>query len=421
MKKFMLFGLLLGLQFNARAQLFSQNFSSSATVADYVNSSPNFGQFTAISNLTNNQTSINAGLLRFSKTGASSGYFARNSIFSGPPSFVKVSFDFTLSGNTNLIVSNNLATFFIGETLLDGATDPANSAVHSKFAFSFNNSNGSFFVRKLISASNGPNSYSGKQIITFIINNSGAGQSYISPNGASENISNDTWDLWVGNTKEFDDIAATTASINLSSFRFSYPSASDNATLDFDNFVITELTVLPISLTSFTGKAVDKSVILAWNTASEVNNDSFDVQHSADGKIFTSIGMIKGAGNSSIPKNYFLTDENPFAGTNYYKLVQHDFDGKTFSTNVISVDSKIIASQLSAYVSTLEVNIILSSPIKTKGKLHLFDISGKKLAENLVEVSKGINSFSLPVGIQSGIHFLRYTSDSEIINYKFSR
>ena len=188
-----------------------------------------------------------------------------------------------------------------------------------------------------------------------------------------------------------------------------------------DNFTFTAAHTLPISLTTFTGKPFDKSVLLNWNTASEENNDFFDVQHSADGKTFSSIGKISGAGTSKVSKDYSFTDDNPFAGTNYYKLVQHDYDGKTSASNTIAVDSKIAASQLSVYAGSSDVKITLSSPNKTKGLLQLFDISGRKLAENSVEVNKGYNNFSLPVSLQAGVHFVRYISESESVNIKFVR
>ncbi len=421
MKKILLSLFLTASYFSSKAQLFSQNFTSSSAVSSYVSATPSSSQFTAIgsSNQTNNTTSITASALRFAKTGSGTGYFARNAVFAGPPNFVKVSFDFTLTGNTNVALSNNLATFFIGTTLGDGATDPANTAVHSKFAFSFNNSAGSFYVRKLTSGTNGPNSYTGKQTITFVINNSGSSKSYISPSGSTENIANDTWDLWVGTTKEFDDIVATAPTVDLSSFRFSYPNTSDNATLDFDNFVISELTTLPIQLTTFTGKAINQSILLNWNTASETNNDYYDIMRSADGKSFTSIGTIKGAGTTTSSKDYTFSDENPYAGTNYYQLAQHDFDGKTASSAIIPVDSKIDATKLRVYANVSSVKISISSPNKTKGLLHVFDITGRKLSESSIDVNKGFNNFDLPLTLISGVHFARYTFDNEVINQKF--
>ena len=176
---------------------------------------------------------------------------------------------------------------------------------------------------------------------------------------------------------------------------------------------------LPIQLTKFASKTVDKSVVLKWNTASEQNNDYFDVQRSADEKSFSSIGKVSGAGNSLVSKDYSFVDENPFAGTNYYKLVQHDFDGKTSPSNVISVATKITASQVLVYAGSSDLKVTLVSPNKTKGTLKFFDINGKKLAEKPAEINKGYNSFLLPLSLQTGIYFVNYTSESESLNVKF--
>ncbi|OAQ41861.1 hypothetical protein A5893_01720 [Pedobacter psychrophilus] len=195
--------------------------------------------------------------------------------------------------------------------------------------------------------------------------------------------------------------------------------AGNDAALGIDNFSFTSYTTLPIQLTSFTGKTINQSILLNWNTASETNNDFYDVLRSADGKSFTSIGTIKGAGTSTSSKDYSFSDENPYAGTNYYQLVQHDYDGKTASSAIIPVDSKIDAATLSVYANVTSVKISLSSPNKTKGLLQVFDIAGRKLSESSVEVNKGFNSFELPLSLSNGVHFARFTSEAETINQKF--
>lgn len=192
---------------------------------------------------------------------------------------------------------------------------------------------------------------------------------------------------------------------------------------EFDNykFDTSDVATLPISLTSFTGKAIDKNILLSWNTASEENNDYFDIQHSADGKTFSSIGKINGAGNSKVSKDYSFVDENPYAGTSYYKLVQHDFDGKTSDSKVVAVNSNIAAATLSVYAASSAVKITLSSPNKTEGTFEVFDISGRKLASQAVEVSKGYNQLSVLLGLQPGVHFVKYTADGKTITQKFMK
>ncbi|NJL55972.1 hypothetical protein HC928_12845, partial [bacterium] len=47
------------------------------------------------------------------------------------------------------------------------------------------------------------------------------------------------------------------------------------------------------------------------DTASELNNDYFAVERSADGQAFAEIGRKEAAGNSSSPRSYEHWDDSP--------------------------------------------------------------------------------------------------------------
>jgi hypothetical protein len=96
-----------------------------------------------------------------------------------------------------------------------------------------------------------------------------------------------------------------------------------------------EVSLLPVELISFTARAeADKGVaVLNWQTASEFNNNYFEVQRSADAVNWTVIGSVQGAGFSSQLRSYEHKDMQPVNGLNYYRLRQVDFDGRfEFST-----------------------------------------------------------------------------------------
>jgi hypothetical protein len=186
-----------------------------------------------------------------------------------------------------------------------------------------------------------------------------------------------------------------------------------------DDIKVNSLATLPISLTSFTGKAVDKSVLLNWETASESNNEYFEVLKSSNGKSFTAIGTVKGSGTATSAKSYSLVDNNPAAGTNYYQLVQYDFDGKSSKSDVIPVNSSIANSSLTVYAAASSVNVSINSANATDGTLKIFDITGKKLNETKLSLTKGFNTLSLPLTLNSGIHVINFITSAEVINSKF--
>src|SRR5690606_15397123 len=86
---------------------------------------------------------------------------------------------------------------------------------------------------------------------------------------------------------------------------------------------------LPVSVSSFTAARTQTGEIeLKWKTVSEQENARFDIYRASDNKEFKLIGDKKGAGTTTVETNYSFIDHNPSAGTNYYKLVQVDADGK---------------------------------------------------------------------------------------------
>jgi hypothetical protein len=84
---------------------------------------------------------------------------------------------------------------------------------------------------------------------------------------------------------------------------------------------------LPVELLNFYGEEDNGSVNLIWETASELDNDFFEVQHSINGKNFVEIGVVDGSGTTSDLMRYSFIHRTPHTGANYYRLKQFDFDG----------------------------------------------------------------------------------------------
>jgi hypothetical protein len=103
-----------------------------------------------------------------------------------------------------------------------------------------------------------------------------------------------------------------------------------------DNYTTTAQ--LPVEMTTFTARPEGSFIRLQWSTATEVNNDYFDIERSADGRVFEKIGHVKGASESLTEKSYEFIDKNPLAGSNYYRLRQVDFDGTAAYSPIVSAD-----------------------------------------------------------------------------------
>ena len=86
-------------------------------------------------------------------------------------------------------------------------------------------------------------------------------------------------------------------------------------------------TPLPVELLDFNAAPTPVgTVALSWSTATEQDNAMFSIERSADLGIWTSVGSVPGAGNSSAVLHYAWED-GPGPGTFYYRLRQMDTDG----------------------------------------------------------------------------------------------
>jgi hypothetical protein len=99
---------------------------------------------------------------------------------------------------------------------------------------------------------------------------------------------------------------------------------------------------LPIQLLNFTAKSSQEgnglNVNLNWSTATEINNDYFNIERSVDAINFTSFARVNGAGTSKQILNYSTIDDAPLSGVSYYRLKQTDFDGNTSYSNIKAVN-----------------------------------------------------------------------------------
>ncbi|OYT10934.1 MAG: hypothetical protein B6I18_06500 [Bacteroidetes bacterium 4572_112] len=87
---------------------------------------------------------------------------------------------------------------------------------------------------------------------------------------------------------------------------------------------------LPVNIISFDYSIVKDNVELYWQTASEVNNNYFEVQRSYNLQDWEMVSNLDGNGNSNVIINYSIVDANFDRSKDviYYRLVQVDFDGR---------------------------------------------------------------------------------------------
>lgn len=124
-------------------------------------------------------------------------------------------------------------------------------------------------------------------------------------------------------------------------------------------------------------RAVEQAVSLTWGTDQEVNSSHFEVQRSANGLSFQTIGNVPSRQNAESMHTYSWDDQAPAAGLNYYRLRSVDLDGTFTFTEIVSV-----AMQRSAGLGVIFPNPATDQFAILKEKptlVELHTLTGQKL------------------------------------------
>ncbi|MGK0363787.1 MAG: hypothetical protein ACI85O_000840 [Saprospiraceae bacterium] len=200
-----------------------------------------------------------------------------------------------------------------------------------------------------------------------------------------------------------------------------------NGGLDHGDYLTTAISsegVLPVDLLDFCLSESDKNtVLLNWETATEINNDYFSVERSYNVREFEEIGKIEGAGNTSDNENYSFIDEKPELNRPiYYRLKQVDFDG----AYEYSLIKKIMIEQPAITIEKVYPNpVFRSETVKVKFDLStnvqnvemiVYDILGHEKMKNIIAVSNGENVINFsPSDLVAGQYYISLIADNQSI------
>ena len=186
---------------------------------------------------------------------------------------------------------------------------------------------------------------------------------------------------------------------------------------------------LPVELTSLNAASNNANVILTWNTATEVNSASFEVeralvQTSLAGN-WKTVASVSAAGNSNSPKAYSFTEKNVTTGNYAYRLKMVDNDGTYTYSN--SVEVKITAPGTfmlgQNYPNPFNPTTIISYqlPVQSAVTIKVFNALGSEIA-TLVQEEKPVGAYEVPFdgsSLSSGVYFYQLRAGNFVETKKF--
>ncbi|TXF88782.1 T9SS type A sorting domain-containing protein [Neolewinella aurantiaca] len=167
---------------------------------------------------------------------------------------------------------------------------------------------------------------------------------------------------------------------------------------------------LPVELLSFTGQADGKTVLLDWETASEIDNQYFVVERLVSGTHWSVLGTVPALNGRS--NRYEFTDEAPAQGENIYRLQQIDTDGTAAVYGPVLVS--ITAAQFSVWPNPAGSEIRFGGNTSAGDHISLLDANGRVLRE----LPAGSDRADLS-GLSAGVYLLRVAraSGTEVVRF----
>lgn len=153
-----------------------------------------------------------------------------------------------------------------------------------------------------------------------------------------------------------------------------------NVTLgNYSAFTFGANIALPVTLVAFDVRKEGSTASLAWSTTAETNSDRFEIERSANGKVWSKVGVVASTGESKVLVKYTFTDAAPLAGENLYRLKMVDKD-KTFAySSIKSLTFDNVPNQL-AYPNPARDIVYIQHADHVKS-VSVIDMNGKTVKE----------------------------------------
>ena len=170
---------------------------------------------------------------------------------------------------------------------------------------------------------------------------------------------------------------------------------------------------LPVTFVAFAATRNEGTVQLVWNTANENNNSHFDVERSANGSEWETIGTIA-AGTGSLEDSYSYSDEAAPAAQTQYRIRQVDLNGNYQYSKVVLVNSvpTTATAQVTIFASGKTVSIVSGKVFSSRLLVRVIAIGGQVLQQQSVESTTGRIDLNVSTSA-TGVYVVQVTDGSQ--------
>jgi len=148
------------------------------------------------------------------------------------------------------------------------------------------------------------------------------------------------------------------------------------------------------ALLAFRGVERNQKVDLNWDLITDNNISSITIQKSTQSGVYSSIGEVW-IQESKSQNGFRFSDNETLSGNTFYRLKMTSKNGQVQYSNILAFSTKANGSKLfKVYPSVIQSSATLSidAPAKGASTLQVFDLSGKVVMQQSLQVTEGTNT-----------------------------
>jgi hypothetical protein len=173
-------------------------------------------------------------------------------------------------------------------------------------------------------------------------------------------------------------------------------------------------------------RTAQQTHLVSWSNLTEEDILNYEVQRSADGISFNTIGTVNATHNNNSRADYSFTDPVPFNGHNFYRIRAVENSGKTLTSAIVKINSfgSSDVTGLSVYPVPVQGNqITLQATGLPAGAYQamITDLSGRVVSRSSIQHPGGMlaQTLELPSVMSPGIYYLQVTGQQQKVITRF--
>lgn len=177
----------------------------------------------------------------------------------------------------------------------------------------------------------------------------------------------------------------------------------------------TGVATFPVEWLAFTAEASQGGARLHWSTASESQNQGFEVEMSQAGAPFETLGWVDGAGDSHLVRSYQYQTEPLASGEYLFRLRQVDLDGQSQYSPSVALHLRtnephiFLAPNPVKDIAWLSLSLPQSEPLQ----IDLFGLAGRHVATIYQGTTQKAERLAIDLSsYQPGMYFLQIRGSS---------